>query len=424
MNTRLARALGNRFGPVRLIPLLIAVGYLLFVQRSDPTTGDWLVTLAAGVVFLPGGVWPLAVTCAEAALVVAAQPLADATPVAVKVLASLALLELAVRRPLRVAAIGTAAVACAYLAVIGEHEKADGILAVGYRILCVTAAPVLLGAYLRAAARALAQARARAEEAEARRALEARGARLAERTELARELHDLVAHHVASIALRVGVARAVLPGLDPKVGAVLDDVHASAGTALTDLRRMVGVLRDPAAVQDAPGLLLAGPDELPAAVATVVHRSTQAGLDAECHVDPDVARLDAVRGLVVLRVVQEGLTNTAKHAGAGARAHVSVSLAHGELAIEVRDEGGAPAGESAKPLPGAGPGYGLTGLRERVGLVGGTLTAAPHGRGWRLRAAFPAGLAEREPCPVPPGERGATAVTAAGTAGGTVEGMP
>ncbi|UCM87749.1 sensor histidine kinase [Streptomyces marincola] len=419
MTTWLTRAVGDRFGPVRLLPLFVGIGYLLFVQRSDPTTGDWLVTVLAGLVFAPGAVWPLAVTVAEAALVVGAQHFADATPVAVKVLASVALLELAVRRPLHTAAIGTAAVACAYVAVMGKHQTADSVWAVGYRVLCVTAAPLLLGAYLRAAARALDEARARAAEAERRRALAESSARLAERTELARELHDLVAHHVASMALRVGVARTVLPGLDPKVSAVLDDVHGSATTALADLRRMVAVLRDPAAVHEAAGVLLAESDELPTAVATVAGRSTRAGLPVDCHVDPEAVRLDSMRGLVVLRVVQEGLTNAVKHAGAGARARVAVAIADGEVTVEVTDDGGAPepgpaGGQGARarqPQPvgavAAGapePGFGLVGLRERLGLVGGVLTAGPHEGGWRLSAAFPAaspsaGSAERSAAP-------------------------
>ncbi|MDT0345176.1 sensor histidine kinase [Streptomyces litchfieldiae] len=392
--TWLSRAVGDRFGPARLLPLLLGPGYLLFVQRSEPTSGDWAVTLAAGAVFLAGGVWPLGVVCAEAALIVAGQPFIEATPVVPKVVASVALLELAVRRPLRAAVPGTAALIAAYLVVVQEHETASGVLAVGYRIVCVTAAPLLLGAYLRAAGQALAQARARAREAEERRELVARGARLAERTELARELHDLVAHHVASMALRVGVARAVLPGLEPKVAAVLDDVHTSATTTLTDLRRLVGVLRDPAAVQDTTGSLLVDPAELPAAVATVVDRSVAAGLVVERHLDPDIVWLDAVRGLAVLRVVQEGLTNAVKHAGAGARARVEVAIVAGDVRIEVRDEG-APA-DAGGAYPQAGPGYGLVGLRERVDLVGGTLTAGPHGRGWRLLAVFPARVALAE----------------------------
>ncbi|TDC72147.1 sensor histidine kinase [Streptomyces hainanensis] len=381
------RAVGDRFGPARLLPLFIGAGYLLLVQDAPPDTADWLVTLAAGVIFLGGGAFPLAVSLAESALLLLAHPLVSETPVAAKVVASVALLELAVRRPPREALLGTAVLITAYVLLVKDHETVTGLLAVGYRVVVVAVAPLLLGAYLRATDRALAQARARAREAEARRELAARGARLAERTELARELHDLVAHHVSSMALRVNVARAVLPDLDPRVRAVLDDVYGSATTTLADLRRLVAVLRDPAAVAPEGGPpLVVEPAELPAAVAAVVERAVQAGLDVRARVDPGIAHLDAVRGLAVLRVVQEGLTNATKHAGSGSRITVEVAVAEGDARVEVRDDGG-PA-EVSGDLPG-GPGFGLIGLRERVGLVGGTLTAGPHDGGWRLCADLP-----------------------------------
>ncbi|MDT0309472.1 histidine kinase [Streptomyces sp. DSM 44917] len=409
--TWLGRAVGDRFGPARLIPLLAAgPGYLLFMQDSRPSPADWAVTVAAGVIFLGGGVWPLPVAVAEAALIVAAVPLTDSTPVAAKVVASVSLFELAVRRPFPQALAAGAVLSLAYLAIVQDHHDAGGVLATLYRVATVAVGPLLIGGYLRAARQALAQARARAGEAEERRELAARGARLAERTQLSRELHDLVAHHVASMALRVGVARAVIPGLDPKVAAVLDDVHASATTALADLRRLVAALRDPAAVrEDMPGSLLVDPAELPAAVALVADRSEQAGLRVEREVDPGIAALDAVRGLAVLRVVQEGLTNATKHAGAGARARVSVSLADGLARVEVADEGGAGLG----PATPAGPGFGLIGLRERIDVLGGTLTAGPSGPGWRLAAAFPARLpsapqlpAASQPAPPSPPPQG------------------
>ncbi|TDC15183.1 hypothetical protein E1265_27100 [Streptomyces sp. 8K308] len=381
------RAVGDRFGPARLLPLFIGVGYLLLVQRAEPDAADWFVTLAAGALFLGGGAWPLAVSMAQSLLLVLAHPLVANTPVAAKVIASLALLELAVRRPPREALLGTAVLITAYVLLIKDHETVTGVLAAGYRVVVVAVAPLLLGAYLRATDRALEQARARAGEAEERRELAAHSARLAERTELARELHDLVAHHVSSMALRVNVARSVLPDLDPRVREVLDDVYGSATTTLADLRRLVAVLRDPAAVAPEGGPpLVVEPAELPAAVATVVARGVQAGLDVRASVDPAITGLDAVRGLAVLRVVQEGLTNATKHAGSGSTITVQVAVTDGDVRVEVSDDGG-PA-EVSYDLP-QGPGFGLVGLRERVGLVGGTLTAGPHAGGWRLRAELP-----------------------------------
>jgi signal transduction histidine kinase len=234
------------------------------------------------------------------------------------------------------------------------------------------------------------QARQRAVEAERHQELSTHAARLAERTAVARELHDVVAHHVASIALRVAVARHVLPRTDPRVGEVLDDVHTAATTALTDLRQLVAVLRDPNAADAELGSLLVQPQELPATLSAVVGRNTQSGLSVAAEIDPAIGSLDAVSGLVVLRLVQEGLTNVAKHAGPGALARLRVDLGADRTArVELCDDGGA----AAPGRPAAEPGHGLAGLRERLALVGGQLDAGPAGAGWRLAATVPVSVA-------------------------------
>jgi signal transduction histidine kinase len=378
---------GDRFGPARLLPLLICPGYLLLVEQEAPSFAGWAVVLASAGLFLLGGVWPLAVAVGEALLIAVMHQVPDMSAVTVKVLAGVALFELAIRRPLRHALIATAAQCAVYFAVVPYDPTLTGVLGVLYRLVVVAGAPMLVGAHLRSSARAVAQARARAADAEERRELAAHSARQAERTEIARELHDLVAHHVASMALRVGVARAVVPDLDQRVGAVLDDVHSSAKTTLADLRRLLTVLRDPAAGSDETRSVLVDPAELPAAVTAVIDRCAQAGLEVDRHVDPEISSLDSVRGLAVLRLVQEGLTNATKHAGAGATAAVRVEVLDGEVRVEVTDDGGTP--DRRSPLPAAGSGYGLIGLRERVELVSGTLAAGRSGRGWRLRATLP-----------------------------------
>ncbi|WP_246108550.1 sensor histidine kinase [Streptomyces sedi] len=382
----LTDAVSDRRGPVRLVPALLAPGCLLLVGSGEPTAADWAFALVAALVLLPGGWFPLSVVLVEAALVVAVGAVAEVPPAVVKVAACLALVELAARRPPRAALLGGAALSLAYLVVYLECEKYADAVGIGYLLVVLVAAPLLLGWWLSALSQNLAQAQARARDAEERRELAALGARLAERAELAREVHDLVAHHVASMALRAGVAREVLPDLDPRVRTVLDDVHGSATTALVDLRRLVAVLRDPASVTDPTRSLLVEPAELPAALASVVERSGRNGLVLESRIDPEVAGLDALRGLAVLRIVQEGLTNVAKHAGVGARARVSVALADGVVRVEISDGGdGAPAPERLL----VDSGYGIEGLRERVTLLGGTVTAGPEGRGWRLSATVP-----------------------------------
>jgi signal transduction histidine kinase len=372
--------------PGRLAVLLaLAVGYLVLLPdpAARPSLTDWVLALTAVLVTGGGARWPLASVVTVAVLLVVAYRVGDTGPVVVKVAASLALLELAIRRSGWPLAVGAAALGGIYLA----HPE-GGPLALVYRAAVLVGAPVLLGAYVRSVRQVAAQAQDRAAEQQRRRLAEVRAA---ERTAIARELHDLVAHHVASTVLRVGVARHVLPAADPRIREVLDDVHASGTATLAELRRLVGVLRDPAA--QPPGFV--EPAELPAALEAVIDRGRQLGLDISSSLDARLSELDTVRGLAVLRLAQEGLTNVAKHAGPQARAEVSMRLEpDGALALSIVDHGGgatAGPGASAGGSPGGSAGHGLAGMRERVALLGGSLSVGPDGPGWRLSARLPAG---------------------------------
>ncbi|MET8461872.1 sensor histidine kinase, partial [Micromonospora zamorensis] len=250
-----------------------------------------------------------------------------------------------------------------------------------------------------------------------------RAARADERSAIARELHDVVAHHVASMVLRVGVARHVLTDLDPRVGEVFDDVHGTGTAALGELRRLVAVLRDPDGVRGDAALTAIEPSALPAAIGAAIDRARQAGITVEADLDPAIASLDAVRGMAVLRLTQEALTNVAKHAGTSTVAHLVVAVRDGVVHWEVADtgRGGAPAGvptgggllagEGALAGVPTGGGHGITGMRERVEVLGGRLETGPSGTGWRVRTALPAVVAASDRAPVRsvPGERGAPA---------------
>lgn len=215
---------------------------------------------------------------------------------------------------------------------------------------------------------------------------EQRAARADERAAIARELHDVVAHHIASVVLRVGVARHVLPDLDPAVTAVFDDVHRTGTEALTDLRQLVAVLRDPEGVRADAALTAIEPSALPAALAGAVEKARLAGVIVEAEIDPAIGSLDAVRGLAVLRLTQEALTNVAKHAGPAATAVLRVARSGPDVEWAVSDDGGAPAGPRDVPF---GGGHGITGMRERAEVLGGTLTAGPEGKGWRVSTVLP-----------------------------------
>jgi signal transduction histidine kinase len=209
-------------------------------------------------------------------------------------------------------------------------------------------------------------------------------------------LHDVVAHHVASMVLRIGVARHVLPDLDPRVGEVFDDVHGTGTAALADLRRLVEVLRGPDGVRGDADLTAIEPAALPAALGAAVDRARRTGLRVEAEIDPAVGALDSVRGLAVLRLTQEALTNVAKHAGTSARAGLTVSVLRGDVYWEVQDDGaGVPA---AVP---SGGGHGITGMRERVEVLGGSLEVGRSGDGWRVATVLPALDAAPAPAPDP-----------------------
>ncbi len=308
-----------------------------------------------------------------------------------------ALVDLALRRRGRwllvVAAITGAALFVALVDVPVGQLPLPFFPVISGVICCLLGAPILFGMHLGAARLTASQAQRRARELEDRRASETAAVRATERTAIARELHDIVVHHVASIVLRVGVARHLNPTADPETAAVFDDVHATGTSVLADLRQLVAVLRDPSTLGDDPAPLL-NPADLPDSLDQAVARINQAGLRVEASVDPRIARLDAVRGLAVLRVVQEGLTNVLKHAGPTATATVRVAAGpDGEVHVDIHDDGGvrpAPLLErSGSVLLAQRSGHGLLGLRERVNLLGGRFEAGPADEGWRLRVAIP-----------------------------------
>jgi signal transduction histidine kinase len=216
----------------------------------------------------------------------------------------------------------------------------------------------------------------RAQLAERERDLAAREAVVEERARIARELHDAIAHNVSMMVVQAGAERRVLDGTNGSTKEVLVTIERIGRGALTEMRRLVGMLRsdagDPLAPQ--PGL-----DDLPA----LVERVREAGLPVELHVDGDRRELPVGIELSAYRIVQEALTNALKHAG---RAQASVHVRYGRdsLELEIVDDG---AGAQA---PVASGGHGLVGMRERVALYGGRLDAGrrPTG-GFGVRVLLP-----------------------------------
>ncbi|MFI9161530.1 sensor histidine kinase [Kitasatospora aureofaciens] len=220
-------------------------------------------------------------------------------------------------------------------------------------------------------------------EVDANRRLQADRAVAEERRRIARELHDIVAHHITTMQLMAGGARANLDRPEV-VRDALVTLESSGRLALREMRQLLNVLRAGDEPESAPPLPQPGADE----VVRLVDESCLAGLPTELTVDGPRRPLPPTVGLTVFRIVQEGLTNARKYAGS-ARASVRLAYHPDRITVEVRDDGGG--GASPERAPGTGPaGYGLLGMRERVALHGGTLTAGPRPEGgFAVRAELP-----------------------------------
>ncbi|MGW6911163.1 sensor histidine kinase [Streptomyces sp. NPDC054940] len=221
--------------------------------------------------------------------------------------------------------------------------------------------------------------RERAERAERTREEEARRRVAEERLRIARDLHDVVAHHIALVNVQAGVAAHVMDKRPDQAKEALAHVREASRSALNELRATVGLLRqsgDPEApTEPAPGLNRL--DELAG-----TFRS--AGLQVEVARADQGSTLPAAVDLAAYRVIQEALTNVQKHAGPDAKAEVSVVRVGPNIEITVLDDG---AGEDDTPDSG---GHGLLGMRERVTAVRGTLTTGPrYGGGFRVHAILP-----------------------------------
>jgi signal transduction histidine kinase len=231
----------------------------------------------------------------------------------------------------------------------------------------------LAGYALRERARQAEEAEERATFAEREREAAARIAVAEERARIARELHDVVAHAVSVMVLQVGAVRHKLPQDRDEDREALDRVEQTGRTALAEMRRLLGAMR-----LDGDGVELApqpGLDALDALAENV----GAAGLPVQLHVDGDPCRLPRAIDLSAYRIVQEGLTNALKHAQAG-HADVTVRYLADELQIEVRDDGRGAATSD-------GLGHGLVGIRERVKIYGGEMTAGPAPEGGFVLAA-------------------------------------
>jgi signal transduction histidine kinase len=337
----LVELLGLRTGPTAPTPsaALGIVGLLLSLAQGVPLL--WRRTHPTAV---------LGVT--TAAFVAYALLLVPVPPYG----ALVALATVAVRREARAAAAATALlVAACAVAYLPPPGRADDMF-------LPAAAAVVVGV----TAQLVRERRARAE-------AQARRVAAEERLRIARDLHDVLGHSLGGIAVQSSTGRLALDAGAPDAARdALVAIESASRESMREVREVLGMLRD----SGAPGL---------EALDDLVGTSRAAGLTVEVARHGDLAGLPPDTSRTAYRVVQEALTNAAKHAGPG-RVRVAVRRTAGLLAVEVVDEGrGAPAAGSTGP-----PGHGLVGMRERVTAAGGTMAAGPDsGIGWRVRVELP-----------------------------------
>jgi signal transduction histidine kinase len=349
---------------------VVSVASIVVDDHNEPNvrlTGLGIALLAVQLVPL---VWrrraPLAVAVVVtgAAIVYGVAELPDP---AIMFAPALALYTVAAYRPQAVSvavAVGGAAAGIVALVLAADADIAD--VAVNY-VVAITSWTI--GLTVRGQREHTARVEAQRED-------DARRAATDERIRIARELHDVVAHHLSVIVVQAEAAQEVLATRPDRAGAAMATVADTARGALGELRRVLGVLRSDAALAPAPDL--GSVDELVASV-------RQAGLDVEVRTEGDARPLSGVVSLAAYRVVQESLTNVLRHAAAR-RAEVALAYDEDALVVTVSDDGRGTGPGPGKPAGG----HGLAGMRERVTVLGGRLDAGPRAEGgFAVRARLP-----------------------------------
>ncbi len=279
-------------------------------------------------------------------------------------------------------AMASASVILLVAASVSVLDRPDGFAFLQLlSIAAFLAAAVAAGVLIRNRERIFVDTERRAAAAEADRLAEAERAVIRERSRIAREMHDVVAHAMSVVAVQAAAGREIVHANPDKAAEVFAKIEAVGRESLTELRRMLGVLRDTgdveASLSPQPGI---------ADISAVVDESSAIGVSTKLVVEGQQRPLAPGIELAAFRIVQEALTNVRKHAGATASATVHISYETDVLVVEVTDDGRG----AATSLSGVGTGNGLIGMRERVEIYGGQFTSGPRrGGGYAVRATLP-----------------------------------
>jgi len=337
--------------------------------------GSSLVLLPAGAVIAPVAIrrrQPFLAFCIQVAVLAAAEPrwpdLAETFPAAIALL--LGAYSTGAYSRARLASMGVVAGASVGLLLATFHGGGPG-----YSFLLFGLA-WLIGNSLRVERRNHALVAERAKQLEREYEAARRAAAVEERARIAREMHDIIAHTVSVMTVQAEAAHRVMSKQPEAAAEALRAVSDSGRQALTELRRLLGLLgaASSESLDPQPGL---------ADVPSLVDRVRKAGLPVELQIEGEQKALLPGLDLTAYRVIQEALTNALKHSG---RAPTRVTLHYGEseIRIEVADCGRAARGKAVD-----GSGRGLVGMRERVAIYGGDMEASPESRGFGVRVRLP-----------------------------------
>ena len=229
----------------------------------------------------------------------------------------------------------------------------------------------------------------RAATAERERAHLAQLAAAEERAEIARELHDVVAHSLAVMIVQADGASYAIQADQDKARKAMQTIAGTGRDALEDMRRIVEVLRG---TKETGAEADAGADRRRVGLAhlePLVERARAAGLQVDLDIESEPQGLSAADELTLFRIAQEGMTNALRHAGPEAQVTVTLKFDEGTAVLEVVDDGAGKLAGSTPVVPGSG-GNGLVGMRERVDVHGGRFTAGPRlGPGWQIKVELP-----------------------------------
>lgn len=374
-----------------LVDLLVALGVFLYNLPTMPTAalhliddpGSYIALAVLSLVICAVYLWrrryPLAVLITMLA-VACAQFFFGAPVIMADVMLLFALYNVATRFAWRVSLPAAAAVVCWLLIAVVPNLSAY-YLDLGQlgALVVITIWVWTWGTLVRIRRDHVAGLRERAEQLEREREAQTRIAVAEERARIAGEIHDIVSHSL-SVVVVMSEGAAAKTGSEPeRAKEAMLTVRDTGRTALAEMRRMLGVLRDDEPGSQAPQPGIGDLERL-------VEESSAAGVPTVLFVEGTPADVPESVGLAVYRVVQEALTNTRRHAGPGSRADVRLRYDDEGVQVRVTDDGTAPV---AAPATG---GHGLVGMRERVTAHGGAFRAGPRaeGDGFEVTAVFPA----------------------------------